>query len=229
MDLAGLPHMRPEDVVLGAISPRGKRILDVGCGTGRWMRILQKGGAEPTGIEIDADKVAAASAEGAGPVKLARAEALPFADAAFDAVLFINSLHHVPTATQGEALREAARVVVPRGTVAVLEPVAAGPFQEVLAVIDDETEVRAAAQRAISAACEDDALERRSDEHFVSDAVYGGFEAFCAAITGVDPEREVRLAEHRAEVEALFRQHGRAAKGAVSFDAPHRFTVLSRP
>lgn len=70
----------------------GKRILEVGCGTGYWLRQLLQWGAPPealAGIELLPDRVARARQLCPGGVDLRQgsAAALPFADSSFDIVL----------------------------------------------------------------------------------------------------------------------------------------------
>src|SRR5262249_9085816 len=134
------------------LAPAGKRILDVGCGDGWLVRALAKARAAATGIEPGAAVLAAARntpkvaderyVEGSG-------EALPFPDASFDPVVYMNPLHPLPMASEAAAIRGAARVLVARGHLVIVEPIAEGPYFELVRAIDDETEVRAAALRAI--------------------------------------------------------------------------------
>jgi ubiquinone/menaquinone biosynthesis C-methylase UbiE len=126
----------------------GQRVLEVGCGSGR----LSAGLAPAAQIFIGVDPDAAAIAQAARTVPAAifqtgTGEALPFADATFDVVLFTLSLHHQSPA---QALREAARVLRPAGHVLVIEPVATSAAQQVFNLFEDEIEVLAQAQAAIA-------------------------------------------------------------------------------
>lgn len=75
------------------LAPRpGERILDVATGTGWTSRLVARRGARVTGVDIAAELIAAArdraKAEGlAIDYRIADAEALPFEDGAFDAVV----------------------------------------------------------------------------------------------------------------------------------------------
>src|SRR3954447_23970558 len=82
------------------------------------------------------------------------AQALPLEDASADVVVFANSLHHVPGDLLDAALGEAARVLRPGGLLYLPEPVAEGPYFELVRAVDDETAVRAAAHAAIGRAAE---------------------------------------------------------------------------
>ena len=102
-------------------------MLDVATGTGAVaLELVRQHGCSVVGVDRSADMLAVArariAARGlASRIELheARAEALPFADASFDALTVTYLLRYVddPAAT----LRELARVVRPGGTVAMLE------------------------------------------------------------------------------------------------------------
>lgn len=66
---------------------RGRRILEVGCGAGRWSLGLRQRGARPVGLDLSRVQLRKARAEaGSRPLPLLRgnAEALPFKDGSFD-------------------------------------------------------------------------------------------------------------------------------------------------
>jgi SAM-dependent methyltransferase len=93
------------------------RLLDVGCGEGQLSRRAagQLGGsARLTGVDPTWAQLEVATARG-GPVAYARAraEALPFAAAAFDAVVICLTLEHVEPFEP--AVEEVARVLEPGG------------------------------------------------------------------------------------------------------------------
>lgn len=98
--------------------PRGRRVLDVGCGDGTLACILARRGALVTGVDPDPAmlEAARARAEPAGVgVRFVegRAERLDFPDDAFDLVVASTVLCFVPDAAG--TLRELARVVHPGG------------------------------------------------------------------------------------------------------------------
>jgi demethylmenaquinone methyltransferase/2-methoxy-6-polyprenyl-1,4-benzoquinol methylase len=97
-------------------------VLDVATGTGAVAReLLAQKGCTVVGLDQSPEMLAEARRRLPAEVKLieARAEQLPFPDAAFDAVTFTYLLRYVDD--PGAALRELARVVRPGGTVAGLE------------------------------------------------------------------------------------------------------------
>jgi len=111
-----------EHCVLRLDPRRGERILDVATGTGWTSRLVARRGALVTGVDIASDLLAAASAraetEGL-PISYRRgdAEALPFDDASFDAV--VSTVGVMFASDQEAAARELARVVKPGGRLAI--------------------------------------------------------------------------------------------------------------
>jgi SAM-dependent methyltransferase len=95
----------------------GRRLLDVGGGTGNYARALAAEGWEPIVADRSPDMLARAAAKGLETVE-ADAQRLPFPDASFDAVMLVSMLHHVED--QAAALAEATRVLRPGGRLAVM-------------------------------------------------------------------------------------------------------------
>lgn len=100
---------------------RGLRILDVGCGTGRWSFRLAAAGAVVTGIDFSTGMLDKALAKpGAADVRFVQhdlAKALPFADNAFDGIVCCLVLEHV--AELGPVLAEMKRVCRPDGFIVI--------------------------------------------------------------------------------------------------------------
>jgi len=99
----------------------GERVLDVATGTGWTARLLAERGAAVTGVDIAADMLAAARdmspAQARLDYQVGDAEALPFADGAFDA---ISSTFGVMFASRPEvAAAELARVCRKGGRIAL--------------------------------------------------------------------------------------------------------------
>lgn len=71
----------------------GLRLLEVGCGDGRLLRHYADHAGLAVGVDPDPDEAALARTElPRASFALARAEALPFPDSSFDAVVFAWSL-----------------------------------------------------------------------------------------------------------------------------------------
>jgi len=109
--------------VIGSLGNlRGKRVLDIACGTGDAMAYFAAEGAEVAGIDIS-DK-AIEVCRGRMPsaeVHVGVAESLPFASGTFDHVVCFGSLEHF--LDQPAALAEMRRVLADKGgSVLVLVP-----------------------------------------------------------------------------------------------------------
>ncbi len=100
---------------------RGRRVLDVSCGTGRWLEYAVHAGAEIVGLDFCSEMLARAAAKQKLARKLAVADAarLPVADACADVVLCTLSLGHVRDAAA--VISEMARTARIGGTVIVTD------------------------------------------------------------------------------------------------------------
>jgi len=105
-----------DSVVLGvsSIASRGERVLDIGCGTGRFLLPLSRAGIEGHGIDISSGMLERARAKGLADLVRGDAAVLPFADRAFKASLVTNVIHLVPDwkGLMSEACRVSARAVI---------------------------------------------------------------------------------------------------------------------
>jgi SAM-dependent methyltransferase len=93
----------------------GKRVLDLGCGEGRFSRLLAARGADAVGLDPVREMVGAAQGRDrqAGGHVQGVGERLPFRASAFDLVVSYLSL--IDITDFGPAIREAARVLRPGG------------------------------------------------------------------------------------------------------------------
>ena len=216
--------------VLKSVVPSlaGIRILDVGCGSGGLARLLAEEGAEVTGIDPNPQALTAArTLAPAARFEEAGAEALPFEDAAFDVVLVVNALHHVPLDAMDRALAEAARVARPGGWLIVLEPLAAGNFFQALRVVEDETAVRLAAQNALARAIESNRLRLEKTTFYVRREVFDDVAQFFARIVGIDPAREATIQANREAANAAALAAAQRDKGGrLVFDQPIKADLL---
>src|SRR5581483_4555358 len=108
------------DLVVREADLRGRRVLDLGCGTGRFAAALaERGLARVWGVDASPEMLAVAREKLPASVglKLGRAEELPFRDGWFDRAVMWLVAHLVD---RPAAFREVARVLVPDGRLAVV-------------------------------------------------------------------------------------------------------------
>lgn len=103
----------------------GRRVLDVGAGTGAVALPLARDGVDVCAVESSVDNLATLQQHGRElgielPAVQADGRALPFADATWDVVLLVSVVHLLPH--PGPLLREAERVCRPGGNVVVAGP-----------------------------------------------------------------------------------------------------------
>ena len=115
------PELRAEvfELLVRAGDLGGRRVLDVGCGTGTLVTWLaEHAAARVWGVDLSPEMLAVAREKvpaGVG-LKEGRAEALPFKDGWFERVVMMLVLHHVDRAV---ALAEIHRVLDEEGRLAV--------------------------------------------------------------------------------------------------------------
>lgn len=205
-------------------------VLDIGCGRGDLAARLLAAGFTVTGVEPDEDNLAQARRRASQAQFLSgRAEQLPVETGVFDAAIFLNSLHHVPADALADALRESRRAVRPGGAVLIVEPLAEGGYFEVIRIVDDETECRAAAARAIADAVREGSFQLRGNVVFKRGETVKGIDEVIARILAADASREAMVHSQREALEHALARHGRKTQGAVSLDQPLRCYWLRVP
>ncbi|HZT30164.1 MAG TPA: class I SAM-dependent methyltransferase [Bryobacteraceae bacterium] len=96
---------------------RGKCVVDVGCGTGRWLAEFRRRGAVAVGVDLSVEMLGQAARKPglAGLLAAADAERLPFPDGCADLVLCALTLGHLPD--PAGSLGELVRLARPGGAV----------------------------------------------------------------------------------------------------------------
>ena len=100
---------------------RRGRLLDVGCGSGLFLRRMRSLGWSVSGVDSDPEAVRAArSTLGNDEVHLGSVEKLELADTSFEAITMSHVVEHLPD--PAEALRACRRLLVPGGWLVLATP-----------------------------------------------------------------------------------------------------------
>lgn len=94
-----------------------QRILEVGCGTGRWLPGF---GDSPLTVGVDASMgmLQQAFAKGSRHIAAARANQLPFAAGQFDLIYCVNAIHHFDDPKQ--FIADAKELLTPKGCLGII-------------------------------------------------------------------------------------------------------------
>jgi 2-polyprenyl-3-methyl-5-hydroxy-6-metoxy-1,4-benzoquinol methylase len=114
------------DKVQERIDFKNKKILDVGCGVGMFLKQFKKLGAEVFGVDVDKHKIDIAIKKYEN-VQVAPAEKLPFKKGTFDIVWLHEVIEHVED--DKKVVSEAMRVLKPRGRLVIFAPNRLWPFE----------------------------------------------------------------------------------------------------
>ena len=98
---------------------KGARLLDIGCGNGRFLRHMRALGWEVCGVEPDPKATAEAIAAGLD-VRAGVLDSVSLPADSFDAITLNHVIEHVPRPV--ETLGQCLRVLKPGGTISILTP-----------------------------------------------------------------------------------------------------------
>jgi ubiquinone/menaquinone biosynthesis C-methylase UbiE len=118
------------------------RLLDIACGTGRFLLQLHRAlpGAKLFGLDMSApylDRARALLARTEVSLIADNAEAMPLADERFDAVTSVFLFHELPPEARRRVMREARRVLVPGGCFVVCDSAQLVDSTELQPVLSD--------------------------------------------------------------------------------------------
>ena len=136
-------HSRKRDLILDyfhahRIAPAGLKYLDLGCGQGELLQLLQPEFAVCRGCDPSADMLAAV--EGVETRIQNNPLEIPFGDAEFDFVTAVCVFHHVRPRDRVPLMREVRRVLRPGGAFCVIEH---NPYNPATQIIVNRTPVDA--------------------------------------------------------------------------------------
>jgi 2-polyprenyl-3-methyl-5-hydroxy-6-metoxy-1,4-benzoquinol methylase len=106
-------HLRREDRGVGKVQAASKRLLDVGCGNGHFLRVARRLGWLSYGVEMDEAAAAAARLRGGEILGAGLADLGPDFDEFFDVVTLSHVIEHLHDPV--EALRHCWRILRPGG------------------------------------------------------------------------------------------------------------------
>ncbi len=113
----------------------GRRVLDLGCGVGEYVRAFSRRGGTAYGIDIATARLAEARRRdrahpergSAAGLLAAAGETLPFGNESMDVIVLNEVIEHV--ADERRTLAEVARVLAPGGTCVIYAPNRLYPFE----------------------------------------------------------------------------------------------------
>jgi ubiquinone/menaquinone biosynthesis C-methylase UbiE len=210
----------------------GARVIELGCGKADFARRLveRTGVASVTALEVDRiqhRRNLDAPKHSKLTFMYGGAEDIPLADAVFDGVVMMKSLHHVPVAQLDRAMAEIHRVLKPGGWLYVSEPVYAGEFNEIVRLFHDEGLVRAEAYRALQRASKSGVLEAALEHEFMAPLAFRDYEDFVEKVVRATHSDHVYTDDVAAEVRARFAKH--ETPQGTKFIRPMRVNLLRRP
>ena len=109
------------DLLTKNVNNNNRKLLDVGCGAGRFLKVATEKGLKTYGIDISSYAIRMArKATPLSNICVGLATSLPWEDGSFDYVTSLGVLEHLQSV--GKAVREIARVVRENGRVCLVVP-----------------------------------------------------------------------------------------------------------
>lgn len=111
--------------------PAGGLVADLGCGPGRDLELLEAAGYAVVGVDLSEGMLGRAAVRVPGRVAVGDLRRLPLADGCCAGVWSSYALLHLDDDELAAALREVARILVPRGSAALVLATAPGGTEPV--------------------------------------------------------------------------------------------------
>ncbi len=101
------------------------KVLEVGCGVGRWAKFMKSLGVDYVGVDISNKMIEAAKKNVSGVnFKVIDGESLSdFSSDYFDLVFTITVLHHIPYDRKNNLIKEIVRVTKKEGNILIIEDI----------------------------------------------------------------------------------------------------------
>ena len=126
--IRNLHELRLRDLFLFTLGNlKGKKILDLGCGSGEYMLIIAKMGGKVSGQDISSERINQAKLlleeNGcSGDIKIGDAGKLLFCDNCFDAIISADFFEHINYEQKNQVVAEVYRVLKPGGVFTIKTP-----------------------------------------------------------------------------------------------------------
>ena len=105
-------------------SMKNKKILEIGCGIGRWSTVMLNKNVKYVGIDFSTKMLKLAKIRNQSYDFINNSVSMnPFRANAFDIIFSITVLHHIPHPQRFETIKEMARLVKPKGHLIILEDI----------------------------------------------------------------------------------------------------------
>jgi len=100
----------------------GEHVLDIGCGRGEFLELLQARGAQGLGIDADDGMVGAVNARGLRAVQGEAVQYLREHESSFDGVFAAHLIEHLPADAVRCLVQASARALKPGGRLILITP-----------------------------------------------------------------------------------------------------------